>query len=119
MLFVGGGPLIEMFAYINYMLSNKATKTTTHRTVSSIYAPNPDATDVRKERHFGKFTVVSEKKPRSVNAGNIQRVYTAVAWQRRSHLRHYASGKVVPIKSTTCKRHGMEDTAAPQVVYKV
>ena len=119
LLYVSCGPLIEMFSYLNYMLSNKSTSTSMHRTVSSVYAPNTDAPDLRKERHFGKFTIISEKKPRAVNVQNIQRVYTTVAWQRRSHLRHYASGKVVPVRSATCTRHNIEGAAAPQVVYKV
>ena len=119
MLYVSCGPFVEMFTYLNYMLSNKTTPTSMHRTVSTMYATNSEIPDLRKERHFGKATIVSEKKPRAVNVQNIQRVYTTVAWQRRSHLRHYKSGKVVPIKSTTCTRHNKENTPAPQVVYKV
>ena len=118
MLFVGCGPLIEMFTYINYMLSQKSTSSSTLRHITSVYAPNTESAELRKERHFGKLKVISEKKPRSITAENIQRVYTTMSWQRRSHLRHLASGKVVPIKSAICKRHNTEDASAPQVVYK-
>ena len=119
MLFCSAGPIIEMMLYVNYLLSQKSTSTSTHRTVSSIYLPNTENPEIRKERHFGKLKVVSEKKPRSVNADNVHRVYTTVSWQRRGHLRHYASGKVVPVKSAICKRHNMDKVPAPQVVYKV
>lgn len=119
MLFVSMGPMIEMFTYVNYLLSQKSTSSSTLRKITSVYLPNVEIADVRKERHFGKLKVISDKKPRAINAHNIQRVYTAIAWQRRSHLRHLASGKVVPVKSATCKRHNMEDASAPQVIYKV
>ena len=117
-LFCSMGPIIEMFIYINYMLSRKSVSSTTSRHITSVYLPNAETSELRKERHFGKVTVVSEKKPRVVNAENIQRVYTTISWQRRGYLRHYKSGKVVPVKSTTCKRHNAEDISAPQVVYK-
>jgi hypothetical protein len=119
MLFVGCGPLIEMFTYINYMLSQKSTSSSTLRKITSVYIPNTEKTEVRKERHFGKLKMISEKKPRAINVHNIQRIYTTMSWQRRSHIRHLASGKVVPVKSAICKRKGTEDTTAPQVIYKV
>lgn len=119
MTFVSLGPLFEMFTYINYMLSQKATPATTHRKVSSAYMLNPEITDLRKERHFGTIKFVSENKPRAVNAANIQRIYTTAAWQRRGHLRHLASGKIVPVKPATCHRQGLGDALAPQVVYTV
>ena len=119
LLYVSCGPFIEMFTYLNYLLSNKSTSTSMHRKVSAIYAPNTETPELRKERHFGKVTIVSEKKPRAVNTENIQRIYTTVAWQRRSHLRHLKSGKVVPVKSAICNRHNLEGAVAPQVVYKV
>ena len=118
-LFVSTGPMLEMFTYVNYMLSQKSTSSSTLRHITSIYVPNAEMPEVRKERHFGKIKVVSEKKPRSINADNIHRIYTALSWQRRSHLRHLKSGKVVPVKSATCKRHNAEDIPAPQVIYKV
>ena len=117
--FTSMGPMLEMFTYVNYMLSLKSTTSSTLRHITSVYAPAPTDQDPRKERHFGKIKMVSEKKPRAVNAVNVQRVYTTLSWQRRSHLRHYASGKVVPIKSTTCRRRGAENTDAAQVVYKI
>ena len=118
MLFVGCGPLIEMFTYINYMLSQKSTSSSTLRKITSVYVPNAENVEVRKERHIGKLKIISEKKPRAINVHNIQRIYTTMTWQRRSHLRHLASGKVVPVKSAVCKRKGTEDTTAPQVIYK-
>ena len=117
-LFCSAGPIIEMLVYINYMLSQKTTSSSTHRTITSIYLPNPNSEETRKERHFGKVKFISEKKPRVVNAQNVQRVYTTISWQRRSHLRHYASGKLVPVRSAICKRHNAEDISAPQVIYK-
>jgi len=119
MLFCSTGPIIEMFVYMNYMLSQKSTSSSTLRHITSYYVPDTEAPELRKERHFGKIKVISEKKPRSVNAKNIQRIYTTAVWQRRSHLRHLASGKVVPVKSATCKRHNVEDVLAPQVIYKI
>ena len=118
MLFVSGGALIEMFTYINYMLSLKSTSSSTLRKITSVYAPDAEKADTRKERHFGKITMVSAKKPRAINVHNIQRIYTTMSWQRRSHVRHLASGKVVPVKSAVCKRRNAEDVVAPQVVYK-
>jgi len=118
-LFCSTGPIIEMFVYINYLLSQKSTSSSTLRNITSFYIPNTEMPELRKERHFGKVKIVSEKKPRSVNAENIQRIYTTPVWQRRGHLRHLASGKVVPVKSATCKRHGVEDVIAPQVIYKI
>lgn len=119
MQFESMGPVIEMFVYVNYLLSQKSTTSSTLRHITSLYSPVQRTEELRKERHFGKLRVVSEKKPIAVTSENIQRVYTAVAWQRRGHLRHYKSGKVVPIKSVTCRRHGVEDATASQVVYKV
>lgn len=119
MLYSSTGPIIEMFVYINYMLSQKSTGFSTHRKISSAYLINPELTELRKERHFGKIRVISEKKPRSVNATNIQRIYTTPAWVRRSHIRHLASGKIVAVKSATCTRHNLGETVSPQVVYKV
>lgn len=119
-LFCSTSPIVEMFTYINYMLSQKTTTgVSTLRHITSTYAPNLNAEDTRKERHFGKITLVSKKKPKAVTIQNVQRVYTTLSWQRRAHVRHLASGKVVPVKSATCKRHNAEDTSAPQVVYKV
>lgn len=119
MKFVSTGPLLEMFTYINCMLSQKTTTSSTLRQISSVYAPTTDNVELRKERHFGKLTIVSEKKPRSVNVQNVQRVYTMASWQRRGHLRHLASGKVVPVKSAVCNRRGAENIPAPQVIYTV
>ena len=119
MTFVSLGPLFEMFTYVNYMLSQKSTGSTTHRKVSSAYMINPELVNLRKERHFGAIKVISEKKPRAVNKTNIQRIYTTAAWQRRGHLRHLASGKIIPVKSATCHRQGLGDALAPQVVYKI
>lgn len=116
--YVSLGPVVEMFVYINYMLSQKSTSSSTVRHITPIYAPSSAFVETRKERHFGKLKVISEKKPRSVNATNIHRVYSAISWQRRSHLRHYKSGKIVPIKSAVCKRHNVETIPAPQVVYR-
>ena len=118
MLYCSTGPIIEMFVYVNYMLSQKSTSSSTLRNITSVYAPKSEITEIRKERHFGKIKVVSEKKPRAVNAHNIQRIYTTPVWQRRSHLRHLASGKVVPVQSATCRRHNSDMIPAPQVVYK-
>lgn len=118
MLFCSTGPIIEMLVYVNYMLSQKSTSTSTSRHITSVYVPNAETPETRKERHFGKINVISEKKPRSINKENIQRVYTAISWQRRSHLRHLPSGKVVPVKSAICKRHNAEDVSVPQVVYR-
>ena len=119
-LFCSLGPIIEMFTYINYTLSQKSTSSSTLRHITSVYLPNAESSDTRKERHFGRISVVSEKKPKSINAENIQRVYTTLSWQRRSHLRHLKSGKVVPVKSAICNRRNFEsDTSAPQVVYRV
>ncbi len=118
MLFVSAGPIIEMFTYINYMLSLKSTSSSTLRKITSIYVPNSEHAETRKERHFGKLKMISEKKPRAINAHNIQRIYTTMSWQRRSHIRHLASGKIVPVKSAICKRHNADDAIAPQVVYK-
>lgn len=119
MIYTSTGPIIEMFTYINYLLSQKSTSVSTHRNITSVYVPTSEAPELRKERHFGKLCMISEKKPRAINAQNVQRVYTTLSWQRRAHVRHLASGKVVPVKSATCKRHNAEDTSAPQVVYKV
>lgn len=119
-LFCSLGPIIEMFVYINYMLSQKSTGSSTLRHITSVYLPNAEFSDTRKERHFGRIKIVSEKKPRTVTAENIQRVYTTLSWQRRSHLRHLKSGKVVPVKSAICNRRNFEsDASAPQVVYRV
>ena len=118
-LYCSTGPIIEMLVYVNYMLSQKSTSSSTLRNINSVYAPKSEIAEIRKERHFGKIKVVSEKKPRAVNALNIQRVYTTPVWQRRSHLRHLASGKVVPVQSATCKRHNVGDVLVPQVIYKV
>lgn len=119
MLFVSTGPMIEMLAYINYMLSQKSTTgSSTLRHFTSIYVPNSDAPELRKERHFGTIKILSEKKPKAITAQNIQRIYTTAVWQRRSHVRHLASGKVVPVKSAVCKRHNLDDGATPQVIYK-
>lgn len=118
-LFCSTGPIIEMFVYINYLLSQKSTKMHTSRSISSVFIPGIENLEPRKERHFGKVKVVSEKKPRVVNATNIQRVYTTISWQRRSHIRHLPSGKIIPVKSAVCKRHNLGDDIAPQVVYKV
>ena len=118
-LFCSTGPIIEMFVYINYMLSQKSTGSSTLRTVTTSYTVDSNVQELRKERHFGKLKVISEKKPRSVNAQNVHRVYSTLAWQRRSHLRHYKSGKVVPVKAATCKRHTTDEVQVPQVVYKV
>ena len=119
MLFVCCSALIEMFIYINYMLSQKSTSSSTLRHITSIYVPSTDTSELRKERHFGKIKLISEKKPRAVNATNVQRIYTTLSWQRRSHIRHLASGKIVPVKSAICKRRNAEDASAPQVIYKV
>lgn len=119
MLFCSAGPIIEMFQYINYMLSQNTTKASTHRSVSVTYSIGTPDTELRKERHFGKIKVVSVKKPKTVNKQNVQRVYTTMSWARRSHVRHLKSGKVVPVKSATCTRHGVESTEIPQVIYKV
>lgn len=119
-LFCSTCPIIEMFTYVNYVLSHKsATGSSTLRHVSSIYNPDDGAADVRKERHFGKVKVVSEKKPRSVTKENIQRVYTTLSWQRRSHVRHLADGRIIPVKSAVCKRHNVDEADVPQVIYKV
>lgn len=118
-LFCSSGPIIEMFVYINYLLSQKSTSVSTLRTVSSRYIPGVESIETRKERHFGKLKVISEKKPKAVNDTNIQRVYTTISWQRRSHLRHLPSGKIIPIKSAICKRHNLGEAITPQVVYKV
>lgn len=119
MLFVSTGPMIEMLTYVNYMLSQKSTGCSTLRKVSSAYMINPETQDLRKERHFGKLKMVSEKKPRAITEHNIQRIYTTISWQRRSHIRHLASGKVVPVKSAVCKRHNLGESEVSQVVYKV
>ena len=118
MLFCSAGPILEMFLYINYMLSQNTTKASTHRSVSVAYSIGTPDTELRKERHFGKIKVVSVKKPKTVNKQNVQRVYTTMSWPRRSHVRHLKSGKVVPVKSATCTRHGVESTEIPQVIYK-
>ena len=117
-LFCSLGPIVEMFIYINYMLLQKSTSTSTLRHITSTYALNTDTPELRKERHFGKIKIISEKKPRAINVHNIQRIYTTMSWQRRSHVRHLASGKVVPVKSAVCKRHNADTTTAPQVIYK-
>ena len=119
MLFCSAGPILEMFLYINYMLSQNTTKASTHRSVSVAYSIGTPDTELRKERHFGKIKVVSVKKPKTVNKQNVQRVYTTMSWHRRSHVRHLKSGKVVPVKSATCTRHGVESTEVPQVIYRV
>ena len=118
-LFGSAGPIIEMFTYVNYMLSKKSEGTSTLRHIESVYMPAENSEESRKERHFGSIKVVSEKKPKPVTEHNMQRIYTMVAWQRRSHLRHLASGKIVPVKSATCRRHNTDNAEAPQVVYKV
>lgn len=120
-LFCSAGPIIEMFVYVNYLLSKKSVASNTHRNITSIYVPGVtvSSSDVRKERHFGNIVTISEKKPKSVNAENIHRCYTTAVWQRRSHLRHLPSGKVVPVKSAVCRRHNSENLNAPQVVYTV
>ena len=119
MLFCSAGPILEMFQYINCMLSQSTTKFSTHRSISASYSIGTADTDLRKERHFGKIKTVSVKKPKAVNNQNVQRVYTTMSWPRRSHVRHLKSGKVVPVKSATCNRHGVESNEIPQVIYKV
>ena len=119
MLFCSAGPIIEMFQYINYMLSQNTTKASTHRSISASYSIGTPDTELRKERHFGKIRTVSVKKPKVVNKQNVQRVYTTMSWPRRSHTRHLKSGKVTMVKSAVCRRHGVESTEVPQVIYKV
>lgn len=119
MLFCSAGPILEMFLYINYMLSQNTTKASTHRSVSATYSIGTPDTELRKERHFGKIRTVSVKKPKVVNKQNVQRVYTTMSWPRRSHPRHLKSGKVTMVKSAVCRRHGVESTEVPQVIYKV
>ena len=119
MLFCSAGPILEMFQYINYMLSQNTTKVSIHRSVSVTYSIGTSDIELRKERHFGKIKMVSVKKPKTVNKQNVQRVYTTMSWARRSHIRHLKSGKVVPVKSATCTRHGVESAEIPQVIYKV
>lgn len=119
MLFCSSGPILEMFQYINYMLSYRSTSSITLRKITSVYSPNSADTELRKERHFGKIKTISVKKPHAVNQQNVHRVYTTISWQRRSHVRHLKSGKVVPVKSATCTRHGVESAEIPQVIYKV
>lgn len=118
MLFCSAGPILEMFQYINYMLSSRSTSSSTLRKITSVYSPNPENTELRKERHFGKIKTISVKKPHAVNQQNVHRVYTTISWQRRSHVRHLKSGRVVPVKSATCTRHGVESTEVPQVIYR-
>lgn len=119
MLFCSSGPILEMFQYINYMLSSGSTSSNTLRKITSVYSPNSTDIELRKERHFGKIKTISVKKPYAVNQQNVHRVYTTISWQRRSHVRHLKSGKVVPVKSATCFRHGVESAEIPQVIYQV
>lgn len=119
MLFCSAGPILEMLLYINYMLSSGTITSTTLHKITSVYAPNAETTELRKERHFGKIKTISVKKPHAVNQQNVHHVYTTISWYRRSHVRHLKSGKVVPVKSATCTRHGVESTEIPQVIYKV
>ena len=119
MLYVSVGPILEMFQYINCMLSQGTTKISTHRSVSASYSIVDSETEVRKERHFGKIKTVSVKRPKVVNKQNVQRVYTTMSWPRRSHPRHLKSGKVVVVKSATCHRHEVEKSEVPQIIYKL
>ncbi len=118
MKFVAIGPLIEAFSYLNFVLSSPETDTKTIRKISSSYALSEDDQEIRRERHFGKIKVVSEKKPKTVTKENVERIYTTLSWQRRSHLRHLKSGKVVPVKSSVCRRKGSDNTSDPKVIYK-
>lgn len=119
MLFNSVSIIPEALVYINYMLSQKSTRGTALHHITSSYALAADDTDLRKERHFGKIRVISEKKPRAVSVQNIHRVYTMMSWARRGHLRHLASGKIVPVKSAVCRRKNSGETTTPVVVYKV
>lgn len=119
MVFTSVGPLMEALTYVNYMLSDKNTSSSTLRKISSSYALSSEVPTNKKERHFGKIKVVSEKKPRQITKENVQRIYKTLSWSKRSHVRHLKSGKVIPIKSQVCHRHFDGDKAdAQKVIYK-
>lgn len=58
----------------------------------------------RKTRMLGDCIRIStEKRPENINEEKLIKYHTP-EWERKSHLRHLKSGKIIEIKSQKCKR---------------
>lgn len=105
----------QAMTYVNVLLSQNKAKIKPsskpaddgERKTQARFDPEKQAE--RKVRTIGPVSIKSRSVPHTPTKKSVIR-YTMESWNRRGHMRHYKSGKVVYIKPTTPHRHALKDT---------
>lgn len=114
----------QAMTYVNVLLSQNKAKIKhdpkpnhdTEHKVQAIF--NPEKQSERKIRTIGPVSINSRSVPHAPTKKSLTK-YTIESWNRRGHMRHYKSGKIVYIKPTTPHRHALknsESTPAPTTI---
>lgn len=113
--------LINSFVHLNYVMQNRSESRSYGRKVISDVADTIGSSveNNRREWSFGDINVTSKDKPKRITKENIHRMYKTLSWNRRSHIRHYKSGKTVVVKSSVCHRDvDKQPEVTPQTIYR-
>lgn len=113
--------LITSFVHLNYVMQNRSESRSYGRKVVSDVADTIGSSveNNRREWSFGDINVTSKDKPKRITKENIHRMYKTLSWNRRSHIRHYKSGKTVVVKSSVCHRDvDKQPEVTPQTIYR-
>lgn len=105
----------QAMTYVNVLLSQNKAKIKPNpkpaddgeRKTQAQFDPEKQAE--RKVRTIGPVSIRSRSVPHAPTKKSVVK-YTMESWNRRGHMRHYKSGKVVYIKPTTPHRHALKNT---------